>query len=269
MNDIYRIRVNSTSLADAYLQDIPQITDTIRNTLDSLVLPSFPPEAFDAIRSSLLIITEALHDSLWPYNSDSLRDICQQLANQFKTITIPSFEMSSILNDISIDKADVILTDDAVEKLTDFFAESTENPAAEITNKMSRKDFVINVLLPLILCFLPMIQSSYYRHVDSIESQQQQLQESTFQAQLLDIESQQLEEEKLQTEYLKQLIHLLEDALAEVPEVDQESFDQEPSVPHQSPDIPQESVPVLDVSVESVVVEETVPDLLDDLCTDE
>lgn len=177
--------------------------------------------------------------------------------------------MSSILNDISIDKADVILTDDAVEKLTDFFAESTENPAAEITNKMSRKDFVVNVLLPYLLSFLTMIQAGYYHHVDSVESQQQQLQESAFQAQLLDLESQQLEEEKLQTEYLEQLIQLLEDALAEAPEVDQELFDKELSVPHHSPDVQQESALVPDVSVESAVAEETVPDVLDDLCTDE
>ena len=83
---------------------------------------------------------------------------------------------------------------------------------------METKEFLFSILIPLVCMLIPMLQNSYYRKLDSIESQKLQAQETAYQEELLEIELQQLENEIAQTEYLQQILQLIEEEYSKTPE---------------------------------------------------
>ena len=152
---------------------------------------------------------------------------------------------------ITFEQEYVTLTDDAVETFSDFLPEVDTVPADVVKNKMPVRDFIFNYLLPLLALVLPMILDSYFHKLDSIDAQQQQIQNAIYQEQHFDFESRLLEEELIQTEeakkqsdYLQQLIDLL--SSPEVLEALQEASPEIPSVPAEpssAPDISEETLP--------------------------
>lgn len=249
-------------LTSAYLQyqheGMFALVDSVNNALSS-IRPIVEYNILNNLTDSLSQIILTYNEVMASIDLEGIHSITTQLLAQFETLRLPTYDFSALADNITIEDDSVTLSDEAVETITTFLTETCEASAPNVDSQMSLKEFVLCVLLPVLLTLLPMFQADYHHRVNSLESQQQQLMQSEFQDELLELEMQRLEEEKLQTEemrkqteYIEQLLQILTNEFSETPEDTQVFPELVLPVPSQDQSLQLESAVVPDMSAESL-----------------
>lgn len=179
-------------------------------------LKAFSVNYEQLIMPSLLKITKAVEvaNQQFLLNSQQLVSILEFISEHQETLfgeLSASIDYSSIFNGIRIHNDSVEISDESSEVLSSIieYPQYKQQPV----KKFSLENFVTLILFPLILALLPMLQTSYYHHLDSLESQKQQLAESEYQERLLEIESEYSENIK----NLNDTLNNIEQYLSELP----------------------------------------------------
>lgn len=182
-------------------------------------LKAFSVNYEQLIMPSLLKITKAIEAANQQFllNSQQLVSILEFISEHQEALfgelssLSASIDYSSIFDGIRIHNDSVEISDESSEALSSIieYPQYKQQPV----KKFSFEDFVALVLFPLILALLPMLQTSYYHHLDSLEAQKQQLAESEYQERFLEIESEYSENIK----NLNDTLNNIEQYLSELP----------------------------------------------------
>ena len=173
-----------------------------------------------------------------------LSELCQSLISSIEIPTISS-ESFEFLKNIDFQDECIELNEDACDSINTIL-EFSENP--DVTAKVSKgqltlADF-ITILIAILAIVLPMIQTSYYHKIDTIESQkvyieelQQKEKELSIREKELRIAEQQLKNDMEQKEILENILTEIQsfseyvESLQEAPEYPDEvpePFDEDP-----------------------------------------
>lgn len=116
----------------------------------------------------------------------------------------------SVFKDITIDTDCVTIPDEAIEPLTNLLDEHDEEQPHNLSNKISTKEFILQILLPLMTIILSMMQTAYYHKLDTLESQKNQMQVAEYQEQMLTLENEYKSEIEELNNNLDELLQYLE-----------------------------------------------------------
>jgi len=166
---------NIPSILSIVAEQTEQTISSVRE-LNQMMLSNLEPLV--SLRESIKIL------------SDNMIEILYSDGNSF----VDTINLSNILEGLSIQDDCVELSDSAYNSISVIF-ESNNDPNITANNnvidrKMSINTFIATVLYPLLLMFIPMIQTSYYRSVDSLEEQRHDLKDEIYQEKMLDLTNQ-------------------------------------------------------------------------------
>ena len=110
--------------------------------------------ALDSLNQSFSRLTSSIESMFKLLDVTEIRNVFEQCARQIEELTSPSYDFSSLTDNIIIEPDSVTLSNDAVETLTDFF-DKTESPApTKVKSKMSMESFLTGILIPIIIFIL-------------------------------------------------------------------------------------------------------------------
>lgn len=133
--------------------------------------------------------------------------------------------LTSIADNLSVSNGYVLIADDAAENLSNLLTNPREETAPNITHQMTIRDFFLSIVIPLLCMVVPMIQNTYYRRLDSLESGKTSLQEVEYHEALLDLETQRVQElEELNSNLHQLLLYLESDETGDLFDPDCESL---------------------------------------------
>lgn len=174
---------------------------------EQLIMPSLLKiaETVEVANQQILLDSQQLVSIL-----EFISEHRETLFGELSALSAP-IDYSSILDGIRIHNDSVEISDESSEVLSSIieYPQYKQQPV----KKFSFEDFVVVILFPLILALLSMLQTSYYHHLDSLESQKQQLAESEYQERLLEIVSEHNENIK----NLNDTLNNIEQYLSELP----------------------------------------------------
>lgn len=204
------------NLSAAYLKQnieaMSTLVDTVKNAMDSFIVPQIDIELFDTLAPAISQLTSIFDDLFETIDISGIQNACKQLILQFDNIALPSYDLSSLADNITIEDDYVILADDAVETLTNVVNINNEVLPAKIKSKMSLESFLVGVVLPIALLIFQLIYDNYQNKLDSLESQRQQLQDAEYYEAILNIETQQTKELDELNSNINELLRYLESA---------------------------------------------------------
>lgn len=200
----------STFYKTQNLEGMYTLIDAAADAINSTLIPQIDFEPFSDALCQFVRSLGIYESLLKDIDFDAFSNACEKLLLQVENLTLPSTVSLSLTDNITVNDNQVTITDDAIETLTDFFDENTEVPTPPINSKMSIKEFLINILLPLLCMLIPMVQSSYYHRLDSIESKQAQMQEAEYQKAILELETQHAKELEELNSNINELLQYLE-----------------------------------------------------------
>lgn len=132
---------------------------------------------------------------------------------------ISSDALKSAFASARVTNSYVEVPDKAMETLNKTFkcpenSSVCNNSSGDKIHRISIRDFIITVILPVLCMIAPMLQNSYYHRLDVLEEKKSQIQEEQFQEQLLQL----TEEHNQQIEELNSTITELLDYIQSLPE---------------------------------------------------
>lgn len=207
---------DNASLYNAYTSmfsdSLAILRESINDSFAPLLASLFMQKTIDILSDNVGQLAFSLaHSVLENIDCNILSNACHQLIADLVSITLPTYDFSSLVDSSTLNKDYVSLSDDAVKALTNFFNEQ-EEPVPKISSQMSVKEFLLAVLLPLVCMILPMMQNSYYHHLDSIEAQKAQLQEAEYQEAIMNLEALHAEELEELNSNITELLQYLKSA---------------------------------------------------------
>lgn len=226
-------------------------------------MPELPPRALsdfplfklpqDTI-NALVKSAHAMSSVMYPDDfTDRLAELATTLSTLSKT-TLPNIESITASSD-SLDfspntdfqNQSIELTESDCAKINTFLESSNikSNSPKVSKGKISLRDFIKTVLLPILAIILPMIQNCYNNKINSIESQKAHMEELQLQEQKLRIAEQQLQNDIEQKQLLENILTELQyfpeyfESLPEVlecPDEAQKPFAEVPDFPADTQD---------------------------------
>lgn len=193
------------------------------------------------IQEAFLPIIETRYSTLYD-SLDGLKECCQQLLmilDEINTqrLSDATFHLTNVLAeclqaiepsyleidfDISDDKSTVELTETSLNSVSEFLNANSHTQISP-KSRMALKEFIKDILIPIICLIIPMMQNSYYHRLDNEDSAKQQTVEQSY-------SQQEIEALKEINETLNALLTQLES-----PQDNQELSDESPeSLPHSS-----------------------------------
>lgn len=199
----------STSYWQYQMEGISALVDAVENTINAFITPQFQTDMFDNLSEAIAQLVPTLDNLTKNIDYDAICATSKKLLECFKPLSLLEYDFSSLVEKISLEEDCVMIDDDAIDALTEFFSEQ-EKPVRDISSQMSIKDFLLTILLPLLCMLLPMVQNSYYHKLDAIEAQQNQMQEAEYQEAILNLETQHAKELEELNNNITELLNYLE-----------------------------------------------------------
>lgn len=226
----------------AFSESLSVLRESINASFASLITPQLTQIASDVLSESLKQFSNSLA-KLVRENIDF--NILKDAIHQFVQY-LPSSDLSFLTEDVTINSDYVILTNDAIDTLSDLLNKANEAPTVNVSSKMTLSEYV-GILIAIICMIVPMLQNSYYRKLDAIEAQQYQMQEAEYQETILDLEAQHTKELEELNNNINELLQYLESV--------QETDLPDANIPAQTSDAPE--MPREDLAVENVGSDES------------
>lgn len=213
-------------IRNTFSQSIDPLTCSINQILESYnVLFEFQNSINECISAFLCdfskSFTHEINSFLAFYLDNLNKTICNYLQESISSIIFDDTIYKSIhtfLCDISITDHTVVFNTVSLDNISDLIDLSqcpTDNTSEPEKHSMSLKNFLINILLPILALVLPMIQTHYLQNLNSLEEERHHLEEFEYQQRILQIEEEHLETERQILNYLEQMTILLEDQQAD------------------------------------------------------
>lgn len=211
MEKIYNFNFFTPCVQQA-MDKMSEMFKNITSSLDLITLPQIEMSKFNQMFENIDYISYVLNsifeDCTQSIDFDIICNTYTRLIDQLNYSF--SYDFSSLFDNISSDSTYIEIDNATVNTLSDFFVKYNEEPPQNLKSKMSIKDFILCILIPFICMLLPMLQNNYYHQLDSAESQKNQLQESEYNAALLEIESQHNAELEKLNNNINELLQYLE-----------------------------------------------------------
>ena len=198
---------------DYYLQ----ISETLQKTFAPIsdICTKLLPKNIDDLVALLEVLSKAASTL---YSTEQIEDITMQLASLSKVVipninNMPTFpiEIFDFLKNISFDGNYINLTEDDCNTVNTILESSNNSDSKDKISKgkITLKDFIQNILMPLLTVILPMLLTIYLHKIDSIESQKVHIEELRLQEQENEIAMQQLQNDIAQKEILEKILNEL------------------------------------------------------------
>jgi hypothetical protein len=179
------------------IQPVIEYQEFINNNLHSIL--SAVSDQIEQTMASIYDLNRIMYSSLEPYVAlqESIKEIStymNDVVNSNKNLFAESMDFTNILNGITVQDDCIELNDSALYSanalLESKAATSTTTNNDVIDRKMSINAFIVNILYPLLLMLIPMMQTSYNRSVDSLQEQRNKLKEEVYQEKMLELTNQ-------------------------------------------------------------------------------
>ena len=161
-------------------------------------------ENINVARQQLVLATQQLAD-VFEVISQQQNDIHALVASMFQ-----SSEFSNILKGIQICDDSVEISSEASKALGLLIEYPQEEPRP--VKKISFESFLVGIMIPVLLAIAGLLQDAYYHRLDALEAQKQQLAESEYMKERLELEAEQTQTLKNIDTTLKNIERYLSDS---------------------------------------------------------
>lgn len=199
----YMNKTNDSNNYDTYIQAITTGLSSFHDKITEAFAPLITAETFEYLSHRLESFSTEMTNNI--IDLDLINKSLLLFSDYLTT-----YDFSSLINNIVIEEDCVILSDNAVETITKILNEDKTTSISKVSSKTTIKNFIYNTLLPLLSILIPIFQTAYYHKLDTLESQQDQMQETEFQEALLKLETQQAKELENLNNTINELLDHLE-----------------------------------------------------------
>lgn len=161
------------------------------NILSSLSKINMHNDALATVHDPINNLNIMLNDSL--LNKNNIQEILKNLScirSNESHSNKKNNDLYNIFNKATVSDDHVELSDDDLETISNIFEpcdmKVSKDPSTGI-NKISFRDFVISILIPIIMMLLPMIQNEYYQKVNLLEAQKDNISQAEFENKICDL----------------------------------------------------------------------------------
>lgn len=223
--------INRVDYSNILRNAIPDYT----NILSSINKINMYNDALATIHDPINNFNNMINDSL--LNKNNIQEIINNLSciRSFEALfNNKNIDLYNIFNNATVSDDHVELPEEDLETISDIFEpcdmKVSKDPSTGVC-KISFRDFVIIILIPIIMMLPPMIQSEYYQRVNLLEAQKDNISQAEFENKICDL----LEEQNIAIDQINDALKVI---ISNTEESSQENLTTGQEPPSNPPELP-------------------------------
>lgn len=196
--------INRVDYSNILRKAVPDYT----NILSSISKINMYNDALATVHNPINNFNNMINDSL--LNKNNIQEIINNLSciRSYEALFNNNIDLYNIFNNATVSDDHVELSDDDLETLSDIFEpcdmKVSKDPSTGVC-KISFRDFVIIILIPIIMMLPPMIQNAYYQRVNLLEAQKDNISQVEFENKICDL----LEEQNVAMDQISDALNVI------------------------------------------------------------